>query len=248
MISLTELSELKNRRKTNLYYEEKEYLQYIFLHALSGFPNRFVFKGGTCLRICYGLERASEDLDFSTTASLAEVRKIVSLCLKDFELLNIKHGVSGEKEHQGNLRIEVRFEGPLFSGTQASTNTLKVDFNKTHVKQKVAKVVPQIFSDIPAFTIFAIDETEILAEKIRALANRSESRDLYDVWMLLSKGVIIDRKLLDAKLKEEHSSLKNLKVPIKQAYERDLKGLLLFLPPYVQVKEEVLNGILKGIN
>ncbi|MBI2139114.1 nucleotidyl transferase AbiEii/AbiGii toxin family protein [Candidatus Woesearchaeota archaeon] len=246
MISLTELNEIKNGRKTNLYYEEKEYLHYIFLHALSGFPDRFVFKGGTCLRICYGLERASEELDFSTTASLAEVKKIVSICLKDFELLNIKHRVSGEKEHQGNLRIEVRFEGHLFSGSQASTNTLKVDFNKTQVKHKVAKVVPQLFSDIPTFTIIALDETEILAEKIRALANRSDSRDLYDVWMLLSKGVIIDRKLLDAKLKEERSSLKHIKIPIKQVYERDLKELLLYLPPYDQVKEEVFYGILKA--
>jgi len=63
MISRQELAEIKERKKTNLYYEEKEYLQYIFLNAISKYDN-FVFKGGTCLRICYGLERASEDLDF----------------------------------------------------------------------------------------------------------------------------------------------------------------------------------------
>jgi hypothetical protein len=35
MISLEELNEVKEKRKTNLYYEEKEYLQYIFLNAMS---------------------------------------------------------------------------------------------------------------------------------------------------------------------------------------------------------------------
>ena len=78
MISLDELNRLKERRKTNLYYEEKEYLQYIFLNALSKYADQFVFKGGTCLRICYGLERASEDLDFSTGLSMDRVRKIIN--------------------------------------------------------------------------------------------------------------------------------------------------------------------------
>lgn len=60
MISLEELNEIKEKRKRSLYYEEKEYVQYIFLNAISKYSDSFVFKGGTCLRICFGLERASE--------------------------------------------------------------------------------------------------------------------------------------------------------------------------------------------
>src|SRR3990167_524161 len=88
MISLQELAEIKEKRKTNLYYEEKEYLQYIFLNAISKYSDSFVFKGGTCLRICFGLERASEDLDFSTNLEIKKVKDIVFKCLKDFEMLN----------------------------------------------------------------------------------------------------------------------------------------------------------------
>src|SRR3989338_6632424 len=193
IISTDELNELKNKRKTNLYYEEKEYLQYIFLNALSRFADKFVFKGGTCLRICYGLERASEDLDFSAELSLREVKGIVAQCIKDFDLLNINHKMHSEKEYKGNLRIEARFEGPLFNGNPSSTNMLKIDFNKRKAKNAVAKVVPQIFSDVPVFTVVALDEKEILAEKIRTLINRSQSRDLYDIWVLLSKGVQLDK-------------------------------------------------------
>src|SRR3989338_3936865 len=238
MISLEELNEVKEKRKTSLYYEEKEYLQYIFLNAVSKYPESFVFKGGTCLRICFGLERASENLDFNTGLSPKKVREIAHICLKDFEMLNIKYEVYSEKEFEGNLRIEIRFEGPLFSGKRSSTNTLKIDFNKGKARNKVAKVIQKLFSDVPLFTIVAMDEKELLAEKIRALANRAESRDLYDVWMFLNNGVKIDKKLLSEKLKEEKVSLSSLKFPEKEEYKRDLENLIHYLPPYEQVRKE----------
>ena len=203
MISIEELNQIKEKRNTTLYYEEKEYLQYIFLNAISKYSEDFIFKGGTCLRIIFDLERASEDLDFSTSLGINEIRKIVNKCLRDFDLLNIKYKVYAEKEFKGNLRFEIRFEGPLFVGKNASTNTLKIDFNKLKIKNKVVKVVQKLFSDIPLFTIIVLEEKEILAEKIRALINRSESRDLYDIWMLLNKGVEIDKKLIINKLKEQ---------------------------------------------
>jgi len=243
MINITELAKIKEDRRTNLYYEEKEYLQYIFLYAISKYAIDFVFKGGTCLRICYGLERASEDLDFSADISVDELKKIVDKCLKDFDLLNIKYKIYAEKEFKGNLRFEIRFEGPLFVGKNASTNTLKIDFNKLKIKNKVVKVVQKLFSDIPLFTIIVLEEKEILAEKIRALINRSESRDLYDIWMLLNKGVEIDKKLIINKLKEENAGLDRIKIPSEKEYKRDLKYLINNIPPYEQVKKEVLSLI-----
>ncbi len=239
MISIEELSEIKERKKTNLYYEEKEYLQYIFLNAISRYPDSFVFKGGTCLRICFGFERASEDLDFSTNLKINKLKEIVYKCLKDFELLNLESKIYSEKEFQGNLRFEIRFKGPLFQSNTRSTNTLKIDFNKRKVKNKTVKIVQKLFSDVPMFSIVVLDEREILAEKIRALINRAESRDLYDVWIFLNKGIKIDKKLLSIKLKEEKSKLSNLKLPSKEEYERDLRNLIKIVPSYEQVKKEV---------
>ena len=243
MISIEELKEAKERRKTNLYYEEKEYLQYIFLNSISQYPEKFVFKGGTCLRICFGLERASEDLDFSTNLSLKEVKKIVERCLKDFESLNIEHKIYSEKEFKGNIRFEIRFKGPIYNGNQNSTNTLKIDFNKQKSKNTEARVVQKIFSDVPLFTINVLAEKEILAEKIRALINRSEPRDLYDLWILFNKGVEVDKKLIEIKLKEEKSNLSRIRYPSKQEYEVSLKNLINFLPPYGQVLKEISNKL-----
>ena len=243
MISLKELNEVKEKRKTNIYYEEKEYLQYIFLNAISKYAENFVFKGGTCLRICFDLKRASEDLDFSTNLKVNKIKETVYKCLKNFELLNINYKVYSEKEFKGNLRIEIRFEGPLFSGKSSSTNTLKLDFNRRKVKSKVAKVIQKLFSDVPLFTLVVLDEEEILAEKIRTLINRNEPKDLYDVWMLLNKNVKMNKKLLLEKFKEEKSRLSNLKIPSKEDYEISLKNLVDYLPDYEQVKKEVLERI-----
>ena len=239
MITLEELNEVKEKRKTNLYYAEKEYLQYIFLNAISIYPENFIFKGGTCLRICYGLERASEDLDFSTNRGTKEVKKMLQKCLKEFELLNIKQKSYVEKEYKGNIRYEIRFEGPLFSGKPSSTNMLKIDFNKQKVKNKVAKVVPRLFSDVPLFTLIVLDEKEILAEKIRALVNRKQPRDMYDTWVLLNKGTTVDKELMYEKLKEEKSNIKKIVFPSKEEYERDLKYLVKILPSYEQARKDV---------
>ncbi len=239
MISIEELNEAKEIRKTNSYYAEKEYLQFIFLNAISKYPESFIFKGGTCLRICYGLERASEDLDFSTSPKIAEIKKIVIKCLKDFELLGIDYNIYAEKEFNKNLRMEIRFQGPLYKGNLRSTNTLKIDFNKGKVKNKLAKVIPKIFSDVPLFILIAMDEKEILAEKIRSLLNRKEPRDLYDIWALLSKGAELDKNLIYEKLKEENSDISQLKFPSKQDYEISLKNLVFVLPSYEQVVREV---------
>ena len=103
----------------------------------------------------------------------------------------------------------------------------------------------KLFSDVPLFSLIVLDEKEILAEKIRALINRTESRDLYDVWALLNKGVEIDRKLLNEKLIEENSKISNLKFPSKEEYENNLKDLVSILPSYEQAKKEVLNALNK---
>jgi len=44
----------------------REYIQYLVLSLLYNQKKmkNLVFKGGSCLRICYGLPRLSEDLDF----------------------------------------------------------------------------------------------------------------------------------------------------------------------------------------
>ncbi|OGJ22156.1 hypothetical protein A3K73_04100 [Candidatus Pacearchaeota archaeon RBG_13_36_9] len=95
------------------------------------------------------------------------------------------------------------------------------------------------------FTLVVLEEKEILAEKLRALINRGEPRDFYDLWVLISKNVEIDKKLIFKKLKEEKSKISELKLPSKEEYEIALKELVNVLPPYEQAKKEVLKVVEK---
>ena len=61
--------------------------------------------------------------------------------------------------------------------------------------------------------------------------------------MLLNKGVEIDKKLIINKLKEENAGLDRIKIPSEKEYKRDLKYLINNIPPYEQVKKEVLSLI-----
>jgi len=237
MISREELERVKEKRGTNLYYAEKEYLQYIFLQAISRHKG-IIFKGGTCLRICYGMERASEDLDFSTDLNVKGMRTVFEECMKSFDRLDIGHEKPIEKEFRGNVRFEVRFRGPLYDGDSKSTNTLKIDFSRTVAKNIVPKVVPRVFSDMLVFTLSALAEGEILVEKIRALASRGQPRDLYDVWMLLQAGTKVDRGLLKGKLAEEGVGL-HVRFPEESDYKSDLRDLVTNLPDYGQVRSYV---------
>lgn len=245
MITKQELQKVKEQRKTNLYYEEKEYLQYIFLNAISKYSEKIVFKGGTCLRICYGLERASEDLDFSTELNAKEIKKIIFRCLEDFELLSIPYEIYAEKKFKENIRFEIRFRGPLFNRNLNSTNMLKIDFNNQKIKNKQSKVIDKLFSDVPVFVISILPEKEILAEKIRTLINRSAPKDLYDLWFLFSKNTERDKKLINKKLEEENSKYSDLKIPSEKEYNIALKNLVNYLPDYNQVKKEVLEELKK---
>ncbi|MFH1511557.1 MAG: nucleotidyl transferase AbiEii/AbiGii toxin family protein [Candidatus Woesearchaeota archaeon] len=149
-----------------------------------------------CLRIAYELERASEDLDFNTSLPIQGLKDTARACLKDFGRLNLQSEILAEKMHEGKYRIEIRFQGPLFTGDNRSSNTVKTDFNRRKTQTSEPRVVKKLFSDIPPFTILVMQKKEILAEKIRALAMRSEARDMYDVWALLSMGEEIDQQLL----------------------------------------------------
>ena len=243
MISGEELETTSRIRKTNLFYEEKEYFQHVFLHAISRHGQEFIFKGGTCLRICHGLERASEDLDFSTGNNIGKTRKAMKGSLKDFELLNIPFEKLTEKEFEGNIRFEARFRGPLYTGIKQSTNTVKIDFNRNRAIHIAAAVVPRLFSDIPAFTLAVMGREEILAEKIRALAQRSQPRDLYDIWFLLSQKTELDPELVRKKFAEGNVPIHGIKMPSESEYITSLKGLLSWLPPYRQVIKEAKNAL-----
>ena len=102
---------LKNYHVENIYDRKnamKEIMQEIVLCGLSraGFFKKAAFYGGTALRIFYGLDRFSEDLDFSLGAEeldfdLASYFPVLEKEIKSFGL-NVK--IQEKQKTKGNTK------------------------------------------------------------------------------------------------------------------------------------------------
>jgi predicted nucleotidyltransferase component of viral defense system len=235
MLTTTQLREIARRSGITPYYEEKEYLQHIFLYNLFKEDKEFVFKGGTCLRIAYKFPRFSEDLDFNSNAKIGKVQETIDKTLESFNLLGIRNEYVKKEPFEESFTAKIMFYGPLYAeGRRDSTNSIQLDIgrrDKMLLEPKWVQVNPP-YPDVPKFFVQAMDETEILAEKIRALYMRSLPRDLFDVWSMINAQIKPDMELVEKKMTGKQ---KKATLCTKEEYERDIKNLLPVLPPYKQV-------------
>ena len=100
----------------------------------------------------------------------------------------------------------------------------------------------------------AMSREEILAEKVRACLMRARPRDLYDIWFLRSKGILLDAKMIADKLRsyEEFKvtmpSLEEIKErlePIEGEWDRDLQALVpaKSYPTFQAAEEDFLKSL-----
>ena len=174
----------------------REYLQTRILQSLYALPmgKRLVFHGGTCLRICHGTRRYSEDLDFSLARgkSVFSLEKTAAAVVRDLQRLGFKaqQKVNAEQTVQ---KAFVRVEGLIdhfnlpASKNQKLTVKLEVD-----VKPPGGGVVETFFVSRfdELFPISKYDLPTLFAGKMLALLFRpySRGRDYYDaVWFLKNK-------------------------------------------------------------
>lgn len=142
--------------------------------------NYLVFGGGTMLRLCFGLNRFSVDLDFwiikdiDTKRLFEELKKYLSrfYILKDATnkfytlLFEIK-----SKDYPRSLKIEIRKEKKKIKTEQV------IAYSKNSNIQVFLKVV---------------SPEEMMKAKIAAFLKRKEIRDVFDIEFLFKKGVDID--------------------------------------------------------
>ena len=161
----------------------------------------WVFKGGTCVKKCYfETYRFSEDLDFSLLPDAAYTAEEIGDTLR--EACAIAAELSGiefppelvEVRARKNLQGEdtflglISYRGPL---RMPIASLPRVRFDITQHEPVIDVPSPRIplhaYPDsLPeATSIAAYSMEELLAEKTRALYERTRPRDLYDVVFLL---------------------------------------------------------------
>lgn len=202
MIGKAELLETAGKLGLRPDVVEKDYvlgwtLAGIFAHA--ALKDVWVFKGGTCLKKCYfETYRFSEDLDFTLkdAAHLDEVflkRTFAEVGDWVYEQSGIEMPAAGQDfEVYANPRGARTCQGKLSYRGPVSPNVavvrlprIKLDLTADEKLVLPAERVPIFhgYSDEPeeGIEVLAYAYEEAFGEKVRALAERTRPRDLYDV-------------------------------------------------------------------
>ncbi len=203
------LEQIKNYYPTNLKGFERfmlrEYLQYKILEIVfdSKYTTQLAFIGGTALRILYGSERFSEDLDFDnfnlTENDFAAISTIIKNKLKlngyDVEIRNVSKGA-----FHCYLRFPKLLPDYGLSGRGEEKIMIRLDSEAQHFNFQPEAVLINKFD---VFTkIMATPADILLAQKLYAIINRKKNkgRDFFDVVFLLGRNIIPNYKYLNQKL------------------------------------------------
>lgn len=199
---------------------EKELLHHDILRTLSkeGLLSELTFMGGTCLRLCYGSNRLSEDLDFTggkgfTKELLSNMSQVLIDSLKSKYELFIE--VSEPKRESGNvdtwvLKIQTRPEQ-----REMPTQRINIDICAIpSYKPKPMVLLNPYGVDMGTggLILQAESREEILADKMIAFAlrkNRIKYRDLWDMAWLYQNSIKLSFDLVQRKI-EDHKQTNKL--------------------------------------
>lgn len=193
----------------------REIAQEVVLAGLSrsGFFKHAAFQGGTCLRILYGLERFSEDLDF-----------VLIKKESDFKLKAYLEGLNRELKAYGfDCRIKDKYDlsktlQKEFIKDSSLVKLLNFKHFKPGKEPRDINIKLEIdtnppagsdfeikFHDYPfAFEIITQDKPSLFASKSHALLCReyTKGRDWYDFLWYVSRGIKVNYGLLSAAIEQ----------------------------------------------
>ena len=199
----------------------KEVMQEIVLSGLSraGFFNKAAFYGGTALRIFYGLDRFSEDLDFSLMEEEPDfdIKEYFPILEKEIRAfgLNVKINEK-EKTRDSNIRsaflkgntkehLLLFYSGESEFTSVPKNEIIKIKFEVDVKPPKYATFERKYRLQPVPYEVNLYDEPSLFAGKLHAVIGRSwnnrvKGRDLYDHVFYLSKGVAVNLKHLRERL------------------------------------------------
>jgi predicted nucleotidyltransferase component of viral defense system len=249
MLTKAQIQRFAQRNGIGMQVQERDYLQHLLLWLLYSRSQDLIYKGGTALRMVYGGNRYSEDLDFNGESDVAALQSFwqeIVARLLDF-------GVSAELRREWVSEVEysfdVSFQGPLYDERDRSKGKVRVDINRR--PEEVAarrELVTSEYDDVSPFVVTVLTREHLLAEKVRALLVRGKPRDLYDIWLLLNHGVPLDDALIERKLalyemRWDQDALVDALDRVQVDWERDLRHLLPQFVPYETAREGVMTRL-----
>ena len=237
----------------------KEIMQEVVLCGLAraGFFRKAAFYGGTALRIFYGLDRFSEDLDFSLMAP--DDAFTLSDYFPTLEKEIASYGLNveiTEKEKTRETAIRSAFlkgstrehmllfyaSDPAVGGV-AGSETIKIKF-EVDTDPPAGATFDHKYRLLPApYEVTLYDMPSLFAGKAHAVIcrgwkNRVKGRDLYDYVFYLSRGTQLNTEHLKARLVQSGAWEEDKPFAIGDA--RRLLCTRFDEIDYAQAKEDVL--------
>lgn len=252
---------LKAYNTQNLYDQKnavKEIMQEIVLCGLSrsGFFKKAAFYGGTALRIFYGLDRFSEDLDFSLESrdlsfDLKEYFPVLEKEVRSFGLnvdISEKEKTKDSTVRSAFLKANTKEHLLLFyadeqaAGGIAKNERIKIKF-EVDVDPPGFAAYEHIYRLLPApYEVRIYDMPSLFAGKIHAVLARAwkshvKGRDLYDYVFYLSRGAGVNLRHLRERLVD--SAAIDKEAPCTLAAVKDMLNERFDSIDYSQAKRDV---------
>lgn len=244
---------------------EKELLHYDILYALfaAGLLKSITFQGGTSLRLCYGSNRFSEDLDFAGGRDFCSEQMLeIKACIEKY--VGDRYGLEVVVKEPKELRKEPNYVDVKVDKWQISVTTnpgkselpkqrIKVEIANvpayTHIPRMLAKNYEQLPSGYSDLIIRVEELTEIMADKLvsfPATTSHIRYRDMWDLVWLHQQGAkpdaeLVMKKVDDYKLNDQFEGRLQARIeslPLLVASEKFKGEMKRFLP--VSVVERTL--------
>jgi len=250
MLGPEELNEIARLKRLMPENAEQDYLQELLLFSIfSEVGRKLVFKGGTCLYKLHGLNRFSEDLDF-TLCGRADISEAVEAALRRLRFLGVFAQVKDVKKHQREINIRVMSRGPLYHGRREEMCfvPINISLRERVLLEPEHLTISSMYPDIPAFDVFSMRAEEIAAEKVRAILMREKPRDLYDLWFMLRRGIqlnpgLVRRKLRSCGMRFDPGKLRERVDAMGSIWAADLRNLVIGeLPEFDEAKAVLLEA------
>lgn len=228
------IEEFSRRQGIDAEMDQNLVKEAIHLHLLSamsdaGILRHAVFQGGTALRLCYGGDRYSEDLDFvcgkaGSYFTDVEFTELIEAALETTKkTLNRDFGIAADRislkkpphpdlVKQTPITVAAwQIIVPIEATPRAPKSRIKIEFANVpayETKPMPVRATPGLVQ-VQDVILTAETPNEILADKAVALTAREalKFRDVWDVWFLQNKlDAQVDREIVQKKFADYGTS------------------------------------------
>jgi predicted nucleotidyltransferase component of viral defense system len=226
--------------------------------AQHAFGDKLAFKGGTALRRCHiGEYRFSEDLDFTLLNDDVKFEQIqvafeeVASKVKDRTGMDFQFGTPDRTPHRNSHTFTMRFTGPMRAEREFKVDITIAECIVGELERKTVLRTYDVFDFPEGASVKCYSLAEIVVEKLVALTDkqRTQPRDLYDLWYMTAEGHVdistlatAVAKKLDFRQRSAEGLLeifKGKKAALERTWKTRLDPQMAEIPEFESVFREV---------